>query len=338
MGKVASDNGLKFEYVPMSIRDAEEALKKGDIDAIAGMTYSTEKDSWFDFSNPYFTMSDSLIIPKEKEKTINKITDVRNLHVVLENHTPVLETMLNMRNTNLTLSTNQFTGLVTLIKGRADVFIGNKWTSKYYLKHFNQEGNFVILDEVIEPADYVIAVKDGNVPLLRIINHSLTTLKAKGEVDAIINQWVTPKNQVEIARLEHFIFILVVVLTIAALILLIIYIWNQRLKKAVFVQTGELRILNEHLMDKRQELADNIAFKDQILNTIDTGIVTFDLHFTATSYNDRAVDILGLSTNKALNSQDSSLFIQLLQQFNIKRAQQNDVTGTVHLEVNENRR
>ena len=194
MNKVAIENEIKFEYIPMSIGDAEEALKKGSIDAIAGITYSTEKDEWFDFSDPYFIMSDSLVIPKEKEKTINKITDSRNLHVVLENHTSVLGTMLNLRNTNLTLSTNQYTGLVTLLNGRADVFIGNKWTATYYLKNFNQESNYVILDEVIEPVDYTIAVKAGNETLLRMINQSLTSLKAKGEVNTIIDQWVMPQD------------------------------------------------------------------------------------------------------------------------------------------------
>ena len=335
MNKVAIENEIKFEYIPMSIGDAEEALKKGSIDAIAGITYSTEKDEWFDFSDPYFIMSDSLVIPKEKEKTINKITDSRNVHVVLENHTSVLRTMLNLRNTNLTLSTNQYTGLVTLLNGRADVFIGNKWTATYYLKKFNQESNYVILDEVIEPVDYTIAVKAGNETLLRMINQSLTSLKAKGEVNTIIDQWVQPQDQAEIAKLEHFIFLLMVVLSVAALVLLIIYIWNQRLKKAVTIQTSKLRQLNASLQDQQQKLADNIAFKDQILTNIHTGIVTFDLHFMVTSFNDRALDILDLFVNKELNSHDFSLFIQILQQFNIKRAEQNDVTGTLILKLND---
>ncbi len=334
MEKVAVENGLKFEYVPMSSRDAEEALRKGTIDAIAGITYNTEKDKWFDFSAPYFTMSDSIIIPKEQKRRIKEITDIRNLHVVLENHTPALGIMLNMRNTNLTLSTNQYTGLITLINDRADVFIGNKWTSTYYLQNFNQKSNFVILDEVIEPADYAIAVKAGNESLLQMINQTLTTLKAKGEVNTIINQWITPQTQVEIAKLEHFIFLLMLVLSAVALILLLIYIWNQRLKKAVNSQTLTLRLLNDSLQDQRQKLADNIAFKDQILTNIHTGIVTFDLHFMVTSFNDRALDILDLCVNKELNSHDFSLFIQILQQFNIKRAKQNDVTGTLILKLN----
>lgn len=48
-------------------------------------------------------------------------------------------------------------------------------------KKWNQEQNYVIRDEVIEPADYTIAVKEGNHQLLSMINKSLTDLKAKGK-------------------------------------------------------------------------------------------------------------------------------------------------------------
>lgn len=338
MEQVARKNGLHFEYVPMSSSEAEKALKDGSVDAIAGVTYSTEKDKWFDFSNPYFTMSDSLIIPKEKESHIKKITDIRNLHVVLEKGTSVLGTMLNMRNTNLTLTSNQYSGLVTLINGRADVFIGNKWTATYYLKNFEQDRNFIILDEVIEPADYAIAVKNGNESLLHMINQTLTAMKAKGEVNEIIDQWVNQQVQVEIDQLEHFIFLLLLALTIFALVLLIIYIWNQRLKKAVNNQTRTLSLLNENLQEQQQKLADNIAFKDQILTNIDTGIVTFDLYFIPTSCNDRALDILGLSSTKTVSIQDSSSFIHFLHIFDIKRAKQRDIKGTLELHIDGDKR
>ncbi|MFK9094843.1 transporter substrate-binding domain-containing protein [Bacillus salipaludis] len=329
MEKVATENGLKFEYVPMSKSEAQTALENGTVDAIAGIAYSTKNDSYYDFSEPFFTMSDSLIIPKDKKSRIKGIGDVRDLHVVLENRTPVVETLLNMRNTKLTLSTNQFSGLLALIKGRADVFIGNKWTAKVYLQQLNQEENFVILDEVIEPADYTIAVKEGNDGLLRMINHTLTTLKAQGEVNTVINKWVLTKPDAVIARLEYFILLLTVVLSTVALILLFIYIWNHRLKKAVNLQTRTLRRLNENLQEQRQEIADNYAFKELILNNIDTGIVTFAPDFTITSLNLKAMEMLNLSTITPLHLQKSSLLEQMPQ------LSEHDSAGPYILEINE---
>ena len=47
-----------------------------------------------------------------------------------------------------------------------------------------------------------------------MINQSLTSLKAKGEVNTIVNQWITPQDQAEIAKLEHFIFLLMAILSV----------------------------------------------------------------------------------------------------------------------------
>ncbi|MFJ5768799.1 substrate-binding periplasmic protein [Psychrobacillus sp. NPDC093180] len=240
MDKIASDNGLTFKYIPMNMRDAETALKNGTIDAIAGITYSTEYDEWFDFSDSYFTMSDSLIIPKEKVGTIRSITDVRNQHVVLEERTPVLNMLNNMRNSNLTIITNQYDGLETLLNGNADVFVGNKWTAAFFLKDSPQEDKIIILEEVIEPADYTIAVKQGEKELLLMVNNTLNDLKAKGEVNTIIYRWLMPQSEAQITQLKHFIFLLSLVLMAGALGILFIYNWNQRLKREVNIQTHKL--------------------------------------------------------------------------------------------------
>lgn len=337
MEKIAKENGIHFKYIPMDSKEAEQALKAGEIDAIAGMSYSIEKDRDLDFSLPYFTMSNSLIIPVESKEKINGITDIRDVHVVLEKDSPVLNTLLNIRNTNLTLATNQNSGLLTLMNRRADVFIGNRWTASFYLKTWKQENEYFILDEVIEPADYTIAVKEGNDRLLSMINKSITVLKAKGEVNVLIEEWLRPKDVAKIARLEHFIFLLILFLSIGALILLIIYIWNTRLKKAVNIQTSKLRLLNEDLQLQRQRNADSNAFKEQVLNNIDTGIVTFDLNYKVSSYNKRALEILELSTSTIFNLQHSTIFKQLFEHNPFKQISKQG-GGAVYrlLETNEN--
>ncbi len=321
MEKIADNSDLLFEYVPMSIQEAEKALQKGTIDAIAGISYSLEKDRMFDFSIPYFTMSDSLIIPKESMGSIHGITDVRKYHVVLEDKTFALDTMLNMRNTNLTLTTNQFTALKILMNRKAEVFVGNKWTAAFYLQYFNQDRNFIILDEVMNTSDYAIAVRDGNEALLSSINETLNTLQAKGEVNELVDNWIRPQRQAEIARLEHFVALLLIGIAIAALIVLIIYIINKRLQKAVREQTSKLTQLNQDLQQQQQRTADSNAFKEQILNNIDTGIVTLDNDLKITSCNAQALEMLKLNHVISLDLQYSYLLEQILQHYNSEHSE-----------------
>ncbi|MFC5587991.1 transporter substrate-binding domain-containing protein [Sporosarcina soli] len=338
MKKIASDNGLTFTYIPMSIREAEKALKNGTIDAIAGMTYSTGNDEWFDFSDSYFTMSNSLIIPKEKEGIIRSITDIRDQRVVLEERTPVHNMLLNMRNSNLTIITKQYDGLETLLNGHADVFVGNKWTAAFYLKDSQQEKKIVILEEVIEPADYTIAVKKGDEALLLMMNNTLDTLKAKGEINSTIHRWLMPQSDAQITQLKHFIFLLSLVVMAGALVILFIYKWNQRLKKEVNTQTQKLMNLNMHLQKQRQVVADNNAFKEQVLNNIDTGIVTYGLNFKITSFNAKALDVLGLSVHQADNLQGSPLLNQLFHQYKVGTERRENPTIPDTLEINEGTR
>jgi PAS domain S-box-containing protein len=336
MEKIADENGVTFEYIPMEIHEAEQALRDGEVDAIAGVTYTTEKDKVFDFSQPYFTMSDSLIIPKESRDSIKSIEDIRDMHIALQGNTPVLSTLLNLRNTNLTLVTNQYSGLLMLLNNRAEVFVGNVFTASFFLKELDQEENYIILDEVINPADYAIAVKEGNKDLLSIINQTLTKLKAKGEVSKLIDKWVSPETEAKIARLEYFIFYLFIVLLIGALILIVIYLWNQRLKAAVNIHTKDLQLLNEDLQKQRQRTADSNAFKDQILNNIDTGIVTFDIDFKITSCNERALEILELPAQTKFNLQHSPIFLKLFEHYRFGQAlQQEGAEYYRSLEIND---
>lgn len=106
------------------------------------------------------------------------------------------------------------------------------------------------------------------------------------------------------------------------LIVFIIYIWNQRLKKAVNAQTSKLRLLNEDLKRQRQSNADSNAFKEQILNNIDTGIITFGLDRTISRRNKRALEILEITNPIDFNLEDSPIFTKLFENNPFKQLSQ----------------
>lgn len=312
MEKIAAYNHVTFQYVPMNLSEAERELRAGHIDAIAGLSYSTEKSKRFDFSDSYFTMSDALIVPIAQKNVIQTVSDVRNAHVALQNRESVVGLLLNLRHSNLIVTSNQLSGLQALLTGRADVFIGNKWTANVYLQQFKQQQNFIIQEDVIEPSDFAIAVRKGDTALLPMINRTLTTMKAKGELNELLTRWLHPGSAVQITRLQEFVRLLILILVTTGCILLFIYIWNYRLKRAVQERTEELLTVNTHLQEERQQVANRDAFKDQILNTIYTGIVTFDLNFSITSYNSRAEEILRSAVDSSLPLSHSSLLARIL--------------------------
>ncbi|MFJ5768800.1 nitrogen regulation protein NR(II) [Psychrobacillus sp. NPDC093180] len=90
-----------------------------------------------------------------------------------------------------------------------------------------------------------------------------------------------------------------------------------------------------NLQEQRQLIADNNAFKEQVLNNIDTGIVTYNLNLKITSWNAKAIDVLGLSPNQVDNLQDSSLLNELFLQYKVGSERKDDSTIPYIWEVNE---
>ncbi|MEA1853812.1 transporter substrate-binding domain-containing protein [Cytobacillus sp. FSL W7-1323] len=311
--RIADKNDVKFEFIPMDGKQAEEALRRGEIDGVAGVTYSIDKEKYMDFSTPYFTMSDSLVIPRRLKDEVENIEDLRDTHIVLKEDTAGLNTLINLRNNNFTVTTNQYNGLFMLWNGRADVFIGNKWTSYFFLDRYELEKQYVVLDIILDPADYAVAVQEGDEEFRQFLDKAIIDLKATGEMNQLVDFWTKGENEEEITRLKDFITILSIFMAIGGFILILIYIWNYRLKLAVNEHTKELTLLNEDLHDQRQRTADSNAFKDQIINNIDAGIITFDLNFMMTSCNSRALDILEWPQQEGI--EHSPIFKEVRTQF-----------------------
>ncbi|WP_281202810.1 transporter substrate-binding domain-containing protein [Cytobacillus kochii] len=318
--RIADKNDVKFEFIPMDGKQAEEALRKGEIEGVAGVTYSIDKEKYMDFSTPYFTMSDSLVIPRRLKDEVENIEDLRDTHIVLKEDTAGLNTLINLRNNNFTVTTNQYNGLFMLWNGRADVFIGNKWTSYFFLDRYELEKQYVVLDIILDPADYAVAVQEGDEEFRRFLDKAIIDLKATGEMNQLVDFWTKGENEEEITRLKDFITILSIFMAIGGFILILIYIWNYRLKLAVNKHTKELTLLNEDLHDQRQRTADSNAFKDQIINNIDAGIITFDLNFMMTSCNPRALDILEWPQQEGV--EQSPIFNEIRTHFYHDRAKQ----------------
>jgi signal transduction histidine kinase len=148
---------------------------------------------------------------------------------------------------------------------------------------------------------------------IKFITQSLSLFLEKGKISTvmIIGDKVIKQPEAEITQLKHFILLLSIFLLALGMILLFIYIINQRLKKEISSQTHKLRMLNENLKEKQKNIADSNAFKEQILNNIDTAIVTFGLDFRITSCNSCALDMLSLTEITPFHYQHSLLLDQL---------------------------
>ncbi|RXT02796.1 transporter substrate-binding domain-containing protein [Ammoniphilus sp. CFH 90114] len=283
---IAYNQSVKFIYVPMNMSTAVEALKRQEIDAIAGMKYNAKLESILSFTNGYFTMSDSVIYSKDIKSKMKNLKDLQGLTIVLEADHPYLDMLVNMRKINLHLAMNQKEALELMMMKRADVLIANSWTASSLLDEMIYAQQYIVNNQLFNyPYELTMAVHRDQQDLLTMFNESLTEIYQSKLYDQLYQRWFGKDLAAQIKQLKFWIMILVGFMLLSFLIL---NYWNQRLKNEVKKRTQDLELA-------KAEIERNIAFKEQIFNHVYAGILTFDDRFQLTSMNQRAQDILHIS-------------------------------------------
>ncbi|MGE5703843.1 MAG: transporter substrate-binding domain-containing protein [Clostridia bacterium] len=294
LNAIAEEQNLEFHYIPMDLYQAVQALRAGEIDAIMGLRYSAAYSDLFSFSNPYFTMADAVVIPRQSEKDFHTLADFRHKTIAMREEPGALTLLSNIRRVHFQLALNSKDALDLLMAGRADAYMGNKWTVRYYLEQSERSNDYVIRENLFEvPVDFSVAVNRQNDALLSIINPAHSRMQASGAYQKLYTKWFG-ETEVQVSRLRTWITILVAIILASLFAMWATYMWNKRLKQEVARQTAALARANHSLEMQQRAIAESNAFKTKIIENVYSGIVTLDEHFLVTSTNQRACDMLGI--------------------------------------------
>lgn len=282
---------MEIEYIPMDFYKAIAALNAGQVDALIGMKYTAKRKDYFAFSESYFTMSEAIVVPEGNDE-IQDLSDLKGKVAAIQSGHVAFDLLQDVRRVQMNIAQSQPDALHLLMMGRADAFIGNRWTAQFYLNESKNEQDYRIIESPIQPADYAFVVKKENDEVLDLLNNGLLTIKANGTYDQIYSDWFNIKYVQIIEQMKSVVFILIWVLSIVGIVLVMGLFWNKRLKKEVKNQTSALKEANLILEINRQEIENQGAFKEQILNNVPNGIVTFDHDWNVTLINEEARKLL----------------------------------------------
>ncbi|MBM7649478.1 polar amino acid transport system substrate-binding protein [Bacillus ectoiniformans] len=302
--EIAEKEEVEFQYIPMDLHQAVQALQEGKVDAVIGMKYSAEQSERFQFSEPYFTMADAVVVPKIDAASVDSLTDLRGNTIAMQYEPNSFELLLNIRRVEFQLALNQEDALNFLMMGRADALFSNKWTAEYYLKQSGRQEQYTIINNLGVPTEFAAAVQPRETELLSLINRSLSHMQANGEYQKLYAEWFAPSPDEQLKELRNWIIVLIVLISLALLVLWLAYVWNQRLKKEVKKRTHALADANRQLEVQQQAISEANAFKTQIINHMYYGILTFDRTCQLTSINQRAKEMLGLQNLLSIHTND----------------------------------
>lgn len=158
------------------------ALQNGQVDAvIAGMTIDPERAEEVNFSVPYYTAKQVMIV--KEDSTIAKATDMADKKiVVIQGYTG--ETCVQKMGYDYESFKKGSEAVLELVNGKCDVVVIDSATAQKYVG--DNEGLKIVEDaEAFSSEEYGIAVNKENTELLEQINEVLTKMKADGTINEL---------------------------------------------------------------------------------------------------------------------------------------------------------
>lgn len=155
------------------------ALENGQIDAaIAGMTVTDERKEEADFSTPYYTATQVMIVKEDSD--IASAADMADKKIcVIQGYTG--EICVKDMGYQYEAFKKGTDAIMELVNGKCDVVVIDSATAQKYVG--DNEGLKIVEDaSAFESEEYAIAVKKGNTELLDKINKSIEELLDDGTV------------------------------------------------------------------------------------------------------------------------------------------------------------
>lgn len=182
--------GMEVEISNMDFNALIPALDSDRIDcALAGMTITGERLREADFSDPYYTAIQAIVVPASDETT-QKVEDLAGKKVgVVTGYTGAL----TMKDAKFDVTLEHYTkgvdGAADLRNGRIDALIIDKPVAETFLGDDN-DLKIITDQKYFEDEKFGIAVKKGETEVVKQLNEVLKAMTEDGTIDKIILKYV----------------------------------------------------------------------------------------------------------------------------------------------------
>lgn len=185
--KIGEQLGVEVEMQSMEFDSLLVALQNGQIDAtIAGMTVTEERAKSVDFSTPYYTATQVMIVPEDSDITC--AADMAGkIITVVQGYTG--ETCVQELGYDFVSFKKGTECVMELTNGKCDVVVIDSATAQKYVS--DNKGLKIVEDNsAFASEEYAIAVQKGNTELLDKINTAIEAMLADGTISALSAQYI----------------------------------------------------------------------------------------------------------------------------------------------------
>ncbi len=184
--QIAEENGMTAAIESMEFDSLLIALQNGQIDAaIAGMTVTEDRKKEVDFSTPYYTATQVMIVREDSD--IASAADMADKKIcVVQGYTG--EVCVSDMGYPYEAFKKGTEAVMELVNGKCDVVVIDSATAEKYVG--DNKGLKIVEDaSAFESEEYAIAVQKGNTELLNLINAAIEAKLADGTISELAVQY-----------------------------------------------------------------------------------------------------------------------------------------------------
>ena len=186
---LADKLGLELQIDDMDFDAALMAVQNNAADVmLAGLSYSEERDENMDFTDPYATGIQVVIVPEGSEVTLDNVGEYM---IGTQRGTTGFQYATDDYGEEHVIGyDNGATAVQELINGTIDAVIIDNAPAQEYVAA-NPDAGLALLDGAWVEEDYCAAVDEGNTVLLDAINAALNEMITDGTVQTIVDKYIT---------------------------------------------------------------------------------------------------------------------------------------------------
>lgn len=186
---IAAKLGMTLEIEDIAFDSIIPELQSGKADiGAAGMTVSEDRLKNVDFSDTYTTASQVIIVKEDSDITGPDDLAGKYIGVQLGTTGDIYASDYEAEGSTIERYNKGFEAVQAMLQDKIDAVVIDVEPAKVFV---SQNEGIKILDEALTVEEYAIAVKKGNTELLEKINTALAELKESGELQAIIDKYIS---------------------------------------------------------------------------------------------------------------------------------------------------
>ena len=186
---IAEKLGMTLEIEDIAFDSIIPEVDSGKADiGLAGMTVSEDRLKNVDFSEPYTTASQVIIVKNESD--IAGPDDLAGKYIGAQLGTTgdIYASDYEEEGSTIERYSKGFEAVQAMMQGKIDAVVIDLEPAKVFV---SENEGIKILDEALTVEEYAIAVKKGNTELVEKLNGALAELKDSGELQAIIDKYIS---------------------------------------------------------------------------------------------------------------------------------------------------